>query len=69
MTCSQPMELPMEMTMPSTEPRTDSRRIKPQVAAARLTSSEMQQLRNEAGKSGQSVSSYVRSLILDATSA
>jgi len=51
------------------EERTDSRRIKPYVAGARLSPAEMNRLKVTADQRGQSVSSYVRSLILDATSA
>lgn len=54
------------MTITVPEPRTDSRRRLPVVAGARLTPNEMQELRNAAESNGESVSGFVRALILDA---
>lgn len=58
----------MDISPPITEERTDSRRIKPLVAGARLSPAEMRRLQLTAQASGQSVSGYLRNLILEATS-
>jgi uncharacterized protein (DUF1778 family) len=54
------------MTAMLDRPARSQKRQRPAVAAARLTDTEMQQVRNAADAVGMSVSDYVRSVVLEA---
>lgn len=55
----------MTAMLDRTPPARSQKRQRPAVAAARLTDTEMQQLRCAADKVGMSVSDYVRAVVME----